>query len=389
MRLLDIFRKSLLEQVREPWTLVMVLITAPAFLLLYGLFMGGGSSSYNVLLLNEDHGLMQDAGHAFFAGQEIKGAVEGLTYADGQPMLKLRPVSSRVEAEKKLKNRDAVLLVVLPEGFTRALAAGPGRDPAVQAKVTFVGDLTSPGYIVATALIQGILNQIIYEATVGSSPIAMEEKALGISGARTEIEAYIPGIIIISIIMLIFQSSLALAREVEGKTLQRLQLTHMSSFDLLGGISLTQFLLGALAIACAYLTAQVYGFHSLGSPWLALLILLITIFSVIGAGLLVACFARTTSQALVFANFPMMVLMFLSGAAFPIAAMPLFSVAGHGVGVADLLPPTHAIRALNKVWTMGSGLGDVAGELAALAVLSLVYFAAGVWLFRRRHLNSK
>lgn len=36
---------------------------------------------------------------------------------------------------------------------------------------------------------------------------------------------------------------------------------------------------------------------------------------------------------------------------------------------------------------LGAGIGDVAYELAALVVLSGLYFGAGVWLFRRRHLR--
>jgi hypothetical protein len=44
--------------------------------------------------------------------------------------------------------------------------------------------------------------------------------------------------------------------------------------------------------------------------------------------------------------------------------------------------------ALNKVLTMGAGLGDVIYELAALLILSVVYFAAGVWLFSRTHLRA-
>ena len=55
----------------------------------------------------------------------------------------------------------------------------------------------------------------------------------------------------------------------------------------------------------------------------------------------------------------------------------------------DLLPPTHAVNALNKVFTMGAGLGEVAFELIALILLSILYFGAGVWLFQRMHLRRR
>ena len=104
--------------------------------------------------------------------------------------------------------------------------------------------------------------------------------------------------------------------------------------------------------------------------------------------MLVASFTRTVSQAFVVANFPLGLMMFFSGAIFPVPAVKLFTLAGHAISLYDILPPTHAVVALNKVLTLGAGFSEVAFELAALLVLSLFYFAAGAWLFGRLHLRS-
>lgn len=88
------------------------------------------------------------------------------------------------------------------------------------------------------------------------------------------------------------------------------------------------------------------------------------------------------------ANFPLGLFMFFSGAIFPIPRVSLFTLAGRTLGLYDVLPPTHAVAALNKVLTLGTGLGGVLYELIALVVLSTLYFAAGVWLFQRRHLRA-
>jgi ABC-2 type transport system permease protein len=79
--------------------------------------------------------------------------------------------------------------------------------------------------------------------------------------------------------------------------------------------------------------------------------------------------------------------MFFSGAIYPLPRTALFTLGGHAVAIYDFIPATHAVVALNKVLTLGAGLGQVAYELIALVVLSAVYFAAGVWLFQRRHLR--
>jgi len=59
------------------------------------------------------------------------------------------------------------------------------------------------------------------------------------------------------------------------------------------------------------------------------------------------------------------------------------------IGLYDILPPTHAVAAMNKVFTLGAGLDDVAYELIAMLVISLVTFAVGVWLFRRMQLKAQ
>jgi ABC-2 type transport system permease protein len=105
--------------------------------------------------------------------------------------------------------------------------------------------------------------------------------------------------------------------------------------------------------------------------------------------LIVACFSKTVSQAFVIANFPLGFLMFLTGAAFPLPRMNLFTLAGRGFALADLLPPTHAVVALNKIFTLGAGLEQVAFELAALTLLSALYFGLGVWLFQRTQMGAR
>ncbi len=81
-------------------------------------------------------------------------------------------------------------------------------------------------------------------------------------------------------------------------------------------------------------------------------------------------------------------LMFLTGAAFPLPRLTLFTCFGHGFSLADLLPPTHAVVALNKIFTLGGGLRDVAIELIALTLLSALHFGLGVRLFQRTQMQA-
>jgi len=129
------------------------------------------------------------------------------------------------------------------------------------------------------------------------------------------------------------------------------------------------------------------GFHSQGPLWVAVLTCAITSLSVVGAGLVVGALVKTVTQAFLAASFPLILFMFFSGAIFPVPRVTLFQMFGHSIGPYDVLPPTHAVVALGKVLTLGTGLRDVAFELMALLVLSLAYFGLGVWLFGRRRLE--
>jgi ABC-2 type transport system permease protein len=228
----------------------------------------------------------------------------------------------------------------------------------------------------------------VQQATGQKPLVNYIEKPLGASATRTEFETYVPGTLIFSIIMLIFLAAMTVAREIETGALRRLQLTPMTSIDLLGGITLALLLVGAASSLLSFLVALALGFNSQGSVWVAILVSVVASLSVIGLGMVVASLTRSVSQAFVVANFPLALMMFFSGVIFPIPVVKLFTIAGRTISLYDILPPTHAVVALNKILTLGAGLGEVAYELITLVVLSVLYFLAGAWLFQRMHLRS-
>src|SRR5690606_39960627 len=113
---------------------------------IYWLFFGGGSTSYSVLVINQDRGATSEAGTTWNAGDDLIGLLqETVTYENGAPILHVRQLDERADAERQLKNRDAALLVIVPPDFTQTLAA-TDRQPGA---VTFVGDLTNTYYTLA------------------------------------------------------------------------------------------------------------------------------------------------------------------------------------------------------------------------------------------------
>jgi hypothetical protein len=107
MRFAAVFMKSLREQYRDPLTLALTLVFAPVFVLLYWLFFpSGGSTTYTMLVINQDTGIEID-GVTFLAGLEASEALRNITYANGSPMLEVRHTATQVEAESVLRDRKA------------------------------------------------------------------------------------------------------------------------------------------------------------------------------------------------------------------------------------------------------------------------------------------
>jgi ABC-2 type transport system permease protein len=225
------------------------------------------------------------------------------------------------------------------------------------------------------------------ELTSAARPVNLVEIPLGNSAARTEFENYVPGLLVLAVVLMIFQAAMTPARDIETGAMKRLRLTRLTSFEYLGGTVLWLALVSVGSVLLTFITAVGFGFRSQGPLWLAFVITAITSLSIIGIGLIVACFSKTVSQAFVIANFPLGFLMFLTGAAFPLPRMNLFTIAGRSIALADFLPPSHAVVALNKIFTLGAGFGDALYELTALVILTGLYFGVGGWLFQRTQMR--
>ena len=388
MRLWSVFRKTMREIGRDRWMLGLTLAFAPLFIYLYWLWFQGGSTVYPIAIINLDQGVELSDGSRYNAGEEVASAIRALTYADGRPLLKVVSVPDQAAAESLLRDRGATAFIEIPVDFSQTLEQMRAGDRSVTTAIAFGGDLSNTYYMVGANLAIGTVGAYVQQATGQTPLVNYVERPMGASATRTEFETYVPGTLIFSVIMIIFLAAMTVAREIETGALRRLQLTPMTSFDLLGGVTLALVLVCTVSCLLSFATALALGFHSQGPVWIAVLISVFSSLSVIGMGLVVASLTRSVSQAFVVANFPLGLMMFFSGVIFPMPAVKLFTIAGHAVSPYDFLPPTHAVVALNKILTLGASLGDVAYELIALLLLSVLYFLVGAWLFKRMHLRS-
>jgi len=388
MRVWSVFRKTLTEQSRDWASLSMVLVLSPFFVFLYWLMSSGGSTTYKVLLINQDTGSVNAAQKSVLLGDSVLAALNSLRYENDAPMLHVETLSSREQANGMLKNRYAAALLIIPDDFSSALHDSKPSADSSKTAVTIAGDAANPAYTVASVLALTAVDQVSQTVSGIKPAVGWKEEFITRSKPRTEFELYVPGLLILSIILLIFTTALPLVREREDRTLRRLRLTQMTSFDLLTGVSLVQIVIGGISIILTFLTAILFGFHSEGPLWAAVFIGVLTAGSAIAVGLITACFCKNATAVLTIGTLPFFLMMWFTGAAMPLPRLNLFSIGTWEFALNDILPPTQAVVALNKVLSFGASLMDVWPELLLMLTLTAVYFGIAVIIYQRTQMRQ-
>jgi ABC-2 type transport system permease protein len=406
MKVLTIARKMLLELLREP-LLVGLLLFFPAALVAFYYFAfretDAGLTTYlSLLVMDDDAGVSMVEGEIegfaqeglesgpdgqavlWRAGEDLIGALNQMEW-EGDPVFKVEVVDDRRAAEIALREGKASLLLTIPADFSQSLMdVSTGGDGATPATVSLLGDLGSDGFVFARSFLDGLIREFARQAAGWEADtLTVAYELLPGTGTVSDFDFGVAGNIVFGIMFVIVTASTVLVRENVFGTLRRLRLTRMKAAELLVGATLAQMVLAVIQMLITFGAAVLMGFQNNGSVWLTIGIGLLLNLSAVGLGLVVACFARNDGEAANLASGVMVPMVFLSGALYPMPEAPIATVAGRSIQIYDLLPATHASEAMRRVMVFGDGPGEIAYELVALALLSLVILAVGVVLYDR------
>lgn len=385
-RLLHIIKKSFREQLRSFWILILAVSMAPFFVAVYFLIIEASQPHYDILILNNDKGIVDSFGPVNY-GSILSDSAQNFTIDTLSIPLSVEKTENREEAFEKLKSKRADALLILPEDFSKNLVKLRNGEQRTPVNIELVGDLTDMYYMVSAIWAGEIMNAFICEATMQPNPIKVKETSLGISGSLDDFDMVVPGLLILSVIMLMFSATIAFVAEVENKTILRLKLSKLKALEFLGGVSIIQIAIGIVSILLTLITAILLGFNYAGSLWIVLLVAALTSVSIIAFSLILGAMTKTVNEILVVGNFPLFLFMFFTGAAFPIEGKAMFSILGYPISLQGFMSPTHAIQALKKIMIMNMEFRDIIPEIIAILVLTIIYFAIGLWAFSRRHMR--
>jgi len=388
MRFLAYLQKTFKENVREWKITVLALVFGPFFVYMMYAYFGSATVRYTLLVVNRDRAVPAASGR-LGAGDDLLAQWRAAKYPDGKAVFQVKEIAEAEEGIRELQDRSADLLLLIPADFSLRLSECMENKNGAVPRLTNVGDHSNVRFTVATAFVDFVAYAYISQVAKVVMPLQVDFQPVAAGRDLSEFDLYVPALLVLAIIMVLFTAAASLIKEVDKGTISRLILSRLTAFEFLGAIAANQVLISTAALGLTYLAALHVGYRSAGSLALFLLVGALSSLAVVAISLLVAAFMRTIFELLTVGVFPFFVLMFFSECMFPLPRITLFRLAGHAFYANDLLPTALTVKAFNKILNFRAGLGDLSYELGGIVVLTVLYFVLGAWLFHRRHVRVR
>jgi ABC-2 type transport system permease protein len=352
--------------------------------------------------------MMVMMGFIFPSQNSLKDAPLGIVNLDGGPsgeqiasvfsqpipgqdnMFEITYPDSREDAIELIKEQSINGAIIIPEDFTARIM---NRE---QATVTVISDQSNPQL---SGLLSGALNGMMSSIstqlgakTVASFPEVDASQSLAIvqpfkvetegvvAGNPNYFQFMAPGIMAM-VIMMAAMIGLAgsISRERELGTLDGIISAPISRLSIVMGKGMAQVVRGLLqAILTLVLAMLIFGVVVHGNLALLALLLLLTVFSFVGLGVIISSLAsqqETAMTIMMTLTFPML---FLSGALFPVQQMPMVMQ-----WISKVLPLTYAVSALRKCIVLGTGINGMLPEIWVMLGFGIVFTTIAIPVFNR------
>ncbi|HVQ00505.1 MAG TPA: ABC transporter permease [Candidatus Thermoplasmatota archaeon] len=373
--------KDLLEFSRSKLRLVM-LVLMPLFMMVMVGFIFPTSSSITgtpIALANTD------------AGSLSASFVQQLTAVNNQTgMMKLSSASSFDDIKAKLQNSEINGGIIIPENFSENILAGKQGDIIVvidqsnpQLSVTIQGVLSRTIAMMGEQMAIRNLN-VTYHVSMERAnslvtPYSVEFKGI-VPGGSNYFQFVAPGIIAM-VVMMALMTGLphAISYEKDIGTLDGMLAAPISRLSIILGKVTAQTVRGMIqGFIILFLAVVLFGVVIEGNILLVIALIILTVFSFVGLGILITSFTENEETATMVMMTLMFPMMFLSGVFFPLQQMPWYMQ-----GIAKFLPLTYATTALRKVMVLGADVPAVATEVGILLVFGVILLLVAVPMFRR------
>ena len=375
-----------------------------------GRFSGGtstGLSDISVILINQDGGELGNALVEMFSSPELADLIEPSIGADF------------AQAQASVDADTAAAVILIPAGFTNSIIPTEGMaGPPETVQIELYSNPTRP---TSVGVIKTILEQFLSQVEIGriggqvavtqllssgiispdqaaavgqavgqsqaaetSSSIALKQATAGGEEVKFDVLAYLaPGMALMFLMFTVTYGGRSLLVEQTAGTLPRLLVSPTNSTQILAGKIFGIFLTGAAQLLILIGGTTLMFRLNWGNPLPVILMVLASVLSATGWGILLTALLKTPGQA----------------SAIGSAVMLIFGILGGSFTNMQLLPePVQFIRRITpNYWGLqgfttlaaGGSLKAIGTPLLWLSGMFLILFAIGVVLFSRRGLGKQ
>lgn len=367
-----IFVKESRHIIRDPGTLILLLLVPPILLIIMSYGMVADIEQVPITVMDKDQSELS------------RRLLAQLT--NSNDILVNRLAGSYDEAERYFDQDQTKALVVIPPNFSEGLTAG------TPVEIQVIVDGTHP----TTA--EHVINHVVSRGQVFGVDVAI--KTLGHALPLNRLEAFINlktrtwynpnlenrhGIIPAMIAMVMSLPAIvvmnAIVREKEHGTLEGIFATPLRRSELLIGKLIPYLFLGLVSIIlCVLVALGLFGVPFRGSWLVFLLLSTLFLFAMYSMGIFFATFlssqAASSLLGLLVFMFPGF---FLSGMFYPVSSFPDIVQEESG-----FLPATHFVEIARGVMVKGQGLEALAEPALMLVFLSVMMTGLSIFFFKKK-----
>ena len=360
-----------------------MLVLMPLFMMvMIGFIFPSGDltiSNQPIALANQDTGVMSTAFVSQLNLINNKTGMMDLSYAKDFEEIRTRIQNSEVNGG-----------IIIPENFSSNILTGK------QGYVSLVIDQSNPQM---SSIIQAVLSKTIdalgeqaashnlnatyhisiTQATSIVKPYNVQVQSVP-EGKANYFQFVAPGIIAM-VVMMSLMTGLprAISYEKDIGTLDGMLAAPINRLSIILGKVMAQTVRGMVqAFIILILAVLLFGVVIEGNILLVIALLILTVFSLVGLGILITSFTENEETATMVMMTLMFPMMFLSGVFFPLQQMP-----GYMQSIAYFLPLTYATTALRKVMVLGADIPAVTTDILILLIFGIVLLAIAVPMFKK------
>jgi ABC-2 type transport system permease protein len=349
MSVLAVARKEVRQLSRDPRTIAVLLVLPALLLLFYGYVLSFDVAHVSLAVLDHDR------------TEASRRLARRMT--SGEWFDRVATLEADAQVIPTLEAGRATLVLVIPEGYGEALAAG--RQAVVQALIdgsNSTSAQTAQGYAEGFVAAEGASLAEGFEPPIQTRPLVLYNPEL--ASDRFLLPGLVAFILMISATVV---TALSVVKERETGTMEQLLVSPLRPIDVIAGKALPY---GALALAAAVFvlaTARVaFGLKVQGDLLLLLAVTVIFVLGGQGLGLFISSITRSQQVAFQVATFATMLpTMLLSGFIFPIRSMPL-----PVQFLTYAVPARYFVAALRGIILKGVGIQVVWPQMVALAIFA-------------------